>query len=106
MKTKIINTTPHDINVYEGDKIVRVIPPAGWTIRLEENTVDVGVLDGIPETETTYGTADLPEEKEGVYYIVSAMVKKEFPNRRDLRVPARTVRNEKNQIIGCRSIGR
>lgn len=106
MKIKIINTTPHDICIYKGDEIVRTIPPVGWTIRLAENVKDVGEIDGIPETETEYGSADLPEEKAGTYYVVSALVKSAYPARKDLRVPARAVRDENNRIIGCRSLGR
>lgn len=106
MKIEIINTTPHSIDIYKGDEVVRTIPPVGWTIRLSESVTEVGEIDGIPETETVYGSADLPEEQHGVIYIVSALVKSAYPSRKDLRVPARAVRDENNRIIGCRSLGR
>jgi hypothetical protein len=39
------------------------------------------------------------------YYIVSQLVKSALPNRCDLLVPAEVQRDEKGNIIGCRSLG-
>lgn len=106
MKQNTINMTPHDFTLYDNEgNVVRVIPPSGKTIRLSEETTSAGMWDGMPLTHTDYGSADLPEYRPDTKYIVSAMVKNSFPERDDLIVPAQTVRNEKNQIVGARSLG-
>ena len=106
MKQNTINMTPHDFTLYDNEgNVVRVIPPSGKTIRLSEETMSAGMWDGMPLTHTDYGSADLPEYRPDTKYIVSAMVKNSFPERDDLIVPAQTVRNEKNQIVGARSLG-
>ena len=106
MEKKIINMTPHQVVVVakEGE-VVKTFPSEG-TIRLSMKTVEVGEIGGIRLTKTEYGEPEgLPEDADGVYYIVSAMVKAACPDRHDLLVPAEQVRNTAGQIIGCRSLG-
>jgi hypothetical protein len=40
-----------------------------------------------------------------IFYLVSQPVKSALPSRKDLLVPAEVVRDEKGNIIGCRSFG-
>ena len=118
--TEIINMTPHPINIVEikdheelGTEVVNLltIPVSGNLIRLKSKTVHFGsveVVEGliIPITMTEFGTAEgLPDKKEGVFYIVSQLVKSALPNRTDLLVPAEVQRDQSGNIIGCLSLG-
>lgn len=114
---KIINKTPHDVNIMEeiegmegsvkAHKKVRVYESDGKPIRLTMETVPYDIFpDGTLLTHTTFGEVDgLPEEEEGVFYIVSQMVKSALSDRGDLLVPAEIVRDGRGVIIGCKSLG-
>lgn len=103
---KIINCTPHTINfVNDAGEVIRTIEPSGILPRVSSSINLVGNIDGIPDEETVYGEiTDLPEKQDGVILIVSAMVASRLPNRDDLRVPGRQVRNDRGQVIGCKSL--
>ena len=103
---KIINCTPHTINfVNDAGEVIRTIEPSGILPRVSSSINLVGDIDGIPDEETVYGEiTDLPEKQDGVILIVSAMVASRLPNRDDLRVPGRQVRNDRGQVIGCKSL--
>lgn len=99
----IKNLTPHQINVhYDGQQI-----SFGKTETIARVSVSkelVGTVGGIPTYKTTYGKVEgLPDETEGVYYIVSAMVLNhpELVNRKDLLSPGELIRDENGQPIGC-----
>lgn len=112
---EIRNMTPHAVTVLDNNnKTIEVIAPSGMTIRLAQETEVVGSLAGIPLTQTKYGaplvvseerTSALPAVEEGVYYLVSAMIKNALPERTDFLVPAEQVRDEAGRVIGCRSLG-
>lgn len=104
--TQIKNYTPHPISICNnaGD-IIRVIQPEGL-VRLKAVTVPAGEIDGILVTRTEFGQPEgLPDFKEGTFYIVSQLVKSALPSRPDLLVPAEVVRDEKGNIVGCKSLG-
>jgi hypothetical protein len=108
MTQQLINMTPHPINIVDKDKNNLItIPVSGNQIRLATTTVDSGIrVNGIAITSTQFGEpVGLPELSEGVFYIVSAIVKGALPNRKDLLVPAEMQRNEDGNIIGCLSLG-
>lgn len=102
----IMNCTPHTINfVNDAGEVIRAIEPSGILPRVSSSTNLVGDIDGIPDEETVYGeVTDLPEKQDGVILIVSVMVASRLPNRDDLRVPGRQVRNDRGQVIGCKSL--
>ncbi len=99
----ILNCTPHAINFIDSTgEVARTIEPSGFLPRVSFTTKVVGDIDGIPDEETCYGEiVDLPEKQDGVILIVSVMVASRLPDRDDLRIPGRQVRNERGQIIGC-----
>ena len=103
----IVNMTPHAVVLLDKeDKVVKTFEPSGSSVRLSSKTVEVGKIGEIRLTETVYGNPEgLPEEKEGTWYIVSALVKSALPCRHDLLVPAEQVRDSQGRIIGCRSLG-
>ena len=76
-------------------------------IRLSTETAPAGALpNGVPLTKTTFlKPEELPAYQDGVFYIVSQLVKYALPERADLLVPSVIVRNRFGKIIGCRSFG-
>ncbi len=74
--TQIKNFTPHPINICNNaGKVIRVIQPEGL-VRLKAVTVPAGEIDGVPVTKTEFGQPEgLPEFKEGVFIVVSQLVK-------------------------------
>ena len=85
-------------------KVIKTFPSEG-SIRLSSQTKKVGNLNGIPLSKTVFGEAQgLPEQKKGTYYIVSSLVCQAYPDRKDFLIVNETVRNEKGQIVGCRSL--
>lgn len=105
--TQIKNFTPHPITICNNaGEVIRVIQPEGL-VRLKAVTVPAGEIDGVPVTKTEFGQPEgLPEFKEGVFIVVSQLVKTALPSRSDLLVPAEVVRDEKGNIVGCKSLGR
>ena len=100
----IYNLTPHDIVFDNG--IERITFP--------KNDINVRVQEGYVDAENDYGlpfekedgnkiVTGLPEEEGKVLYIVSTMVRKELPNRKDLISPTTNVahqeRNEKGWTL-------
>lgn len=107
--TKIINKTPHGVNIVDQNgQVVRTYEKGDSQIRLAVKTVqDAPLCDGTPTSRTEFGEPEgLPEFQEGVFFIVSQLVKTALPNRSDLLVPAEVVRDEKGNIVGCKSLGR
>lgn len=98
----IKNLTPHVITIVtaNGEKIE--IPSHG-TVRLSEVTTAVTEYEGVPIVRKTYGSADLPPEN-GDLYIVSALVRQAFPERKDLVSPGDLIRDENGNVIGCRNL--
>lgn len=103
---KIINLTPHTINLVL-ENGTRAIEPSGKVARVSATTVKTGFIDDVPTSATEYGEViDLPEPKEGVVYVVSSLVAARVPSRNDVYIPNESVRDEDGRIIGCRSLGR
>lgn len=105
--TNVMNFTPHPINVCDtAGKVIKTFQPEGL-VRLKASTVPAGFdVDGVPVTKTLFGEPEgLPEQQGGVFLIVSQIVKSALPERTDLLVPAEVVRDEKGNILGCKSFG-
>lgn len=111
MKTmKVINLTPHDINIIKDGEIVLVLPRSGVVARVIERNIQTDALgiDGavIPMLIKDYGApVDLPDPKDNVYYVVSLLTA-QTSGRQDLLIVADNVRNEQGQIIGCTGLAR
>ena len=104
---QIVNMTPHAVDVVnEKGELIHSFPASGNQIRLKVQTVSAGELNGIPVSKTQFGEPEgLPEFKEDTFYIVSQLVMNALPHRSDLLVPAEVVRDEKGNILGCKSLG-
>lgn len=109
--TTIFNLTPHRINIVDEEgNVVKIFESSGEA-RAAQNDVQIGMLEGIPIIETTFGEpVDLPEYSQGTYYIVSALTAKAASlsgrSTRDLLLTGKTVRNSNGQIIGCQALAK
>lgn len=104
--SSIINCTPHAISfVDDAGKVIRVVEPSGILPRVSSTVTVVGDIDGIPDEVTSYGeVVGLPEKQEDTILVVSAMVAARLPDRDDIRIPGRQVRDAQGRIIGCKSL--
>ena len=105
----IVNKTPHAVHIVdENSQVVKCYEKGDSQIRLAVKIVqDEPLVDGTPTSRTNFGEPEgLPDFQEGTFYIVSQLVKSALPERTDLLVPAEVVRDEKGNIVGCKSLGR
>lgn len=105
---KIVNLTPHAINFVHEDGTPRLtVEPSGTIARVSCKTVVIGEEGGIPVTTNEYGEVEgLPAPETNTIYVVSALVAGRVPTREDVFIPNEAVRNDKGQIVGCKSLGR
>lgn len=103
---KIINCTPHPINIIgDNNEVIASFPKGDIIPRLTQKTVQVGGINGIPLTSTNFSeTQNMPRKLDGVVYIVSRLVLEDNRDRNDLLVPNEIVRDDDGNIIGCRSL--
>lgn len=102
---RIINLTPHNVNIYKNDEIFIRIAPEDVPARVSFKNVTVDDLDGIPVSKIVYSDIKgLWPQREDTIYIVSRMVADRCPDRQDLFVPNDFVKDEYGNTIGCRSL--
>ena len=104
---RIINLTPHTINVLGEDGVLKTSFPSEGIARASQTAEHVGELDGIELVSMKFGkTEDLPAPEEGVFYIVSVITanaaKAEGRRTDDLVITADPVRDADGRIIGCK----
>ena len=110
---RIINATPHAVHMvanhiascYGGQElrtdVIKQYPASGTVARIYTSSQTLGPVDGFcVSSETQVEVLDLPDEVEGTYYIVSAMVRNFLPKRKDLLSPGPAHRDEEGRIIG------
>src|SRR5512138_3154789 len=112
----IVNLTPHPIDIYapdvsgavpDGVEPIRSIAPEPVPARLSEAVLDVAAVEDIPLTYVEYGLAvSLPEPERGTWLVVALPVALARPDRRDLLIPYRLVRNAAGTVVGCRGLAR
>lgn len=104
-EVKIINLTPHIVTICREDgTLIQEFESQGLT-RLTQKTIIIGEVNGIPITKTEFGEVEgLPKQKEGIMYIVSRLILTACTDRSDLLVPNELVRDDKGNIIGCKSL--
>lgn len=105
--TKIVNLTPHTINVQIGET-VHAYPASGILARVTAKEIAAEPVAGVPTVQTVYGEVEgLPEPEEGVIYIVSALVGSRVHGRVDVFGPnsgATAIRNDKGHIVAVTSL--
>lgn len=98
--TKIINLTPHAINITDGP----TFQPSGKVARVSVQQIDDGVIGGVPVKKQTFGEiVDLPDPADDTIYIVSALVLSaaKAAGRTDCVAPdtANAVRDDNGRIV-------
>jgi hypothetical protein len=103
---KIINKVPHPVYILDEEgRVMKHFSKSNGMIRLAQETKQIGIIGGVPITQTLFGKPEkLPDYKKNVYYIVSNLVKTALPDRTDLLTPSNVIRDEEGAIIGCRSL--
>ncbi len=102
---KIVNLTPHELNFVMGDGAEIKIPPSGMVARVEETSKNVGSVNGIPIIKKTFGQIEgLPEPQENTIYVVSLLTAQAVRDRSDVFVIGESIRNEKGQVVGAKSL--
>lgn len=111
---KVINLTPHALNVVSDDGQTIVIEPSGFVARVatKKELAREVVVSGaaIPVHRTEFGAVqivdasgnivDLPPE-DGTIFVVSRMVL-DAAGRGDFVSPGDPVRDDSGRVIGCR----
>jgi len=102
---KLVNLTPHKINILLGAGISLEIPPEGNPARLsvrseERDPIEDGRLTIPVSTHEVTGIEGLPEPADDTVYIVPLVVA-QYAKREDVMSPARLMRDENGQPIGC-----
>nr|DAW83518.1 MAG TPA: hypothetical protein [Caudoviricetes sp.] len=101
------NLTPHEVCIY---KLNGVTPDLDLVIEAGEEVARVSCeyikvdkkVDGIDLYRPVFGeVTGLPEYSEGVYLLVSAMVREALPLRSDLVSPGQLLRDDDGNVIGC-----
>ena len=97
---ELINLTPHPIVVDNGSAR-KVYEPSGVVARVETESTVVGEVDGFDVVTNRVLGHNVPDPKEGVVYIVSAMVLALLSDRTDLVAPdtGKAARNEQGHIV-------
>lgn len=118
---QIINLLDHSISIYylksenQGEPVhILTIPPepnkySGVGVRVPYKSLKQATFifeDGsrVPYTVNFYDDPKLPPIEAGVFYIVSWMVAKHFPERNDLLFPSGNVNDASGKKIGCLSL--
>lgn len=102
---KLINLTPHVLNVIAADGSTVDIQPSGNIARVASTSAVVANINGINVTASTWGdVAGLPAAQAGVVFIVSRMVKDRVADRADVMVPGAPVRDADGKIIGANGL--
>ena len=102
--SKIINLTPHVVNVG-----TLAFKPEPKPARVESVVTEIGSVtteEGIVHiVETHYGLVEhLPPKTPDVFYIVSRLVKDRLQDRDDVLVPGELNRDESGRITGCKNL--
>ncbi len=103
---EIVNLTPHEIAVYDaaGESVLQVIPSSGMA-RAAQTREPLDSINGIPVSKTGYGAVEgLPDQRDGVVYVVSVLTAQAAPDRKDLYIVDELVRDDMGRFIGCKAL--
>ena len=102
---KIVNATPHTLNIVCVDGSIREIAPSGIVPRISQVREISHVLDGIEIFRVQMGALEgMPDEDGETVYVVSRMVLDAAPERGDMLSPGELVRDGAGKVIGCKGL--
>lgn len=107
---EILNCTPHSVRIESKDGYLDVAPSGivarCKTVTFRDKYIKVqGTI--ISTTRTSFGEVEnLPSEKDGQIIVVSGVVVEACTNRLDLYSPNEIVRDDKGEVLYCKSITR
>jgi hypothetical protein len=95
-----VNLTPHSVtDALSG----QTFPPSGTVPRVATTFTPAGEACGVQLFRRTFGAVEgLPEKRDGIMLIVSAIVAAAAPDRDDLVSPGELVRGQDGQPVGCK----
>lgn len=100
--SEFVNLTPHAVVIVNGPPSIQ---PSGTVARCSTTVTDAGTYAGVYLQRTVYGSVEgLPPPRDGVLYIVSALVRAAVPDRTDVASPGELVRDSNGAVVGCRSL--
>lgn len=113
--TKIINLTPHALDILMSDGTVVKVQPSGLPpVRLKETTEERGAVvlaEGtVNIVAKKFGAVEnLPEAQDGAIFVVSGIAGTAIwdllPERRsDVFIPGAAVRDPDGKIVGCQGL--
>ena len=108
MPDRIVNLTPHEIWLRREGMPPLVFPPAEEPARCALVRKKFGYVElggrRLPLSRLVCGeVAHLPPPRRRTWYIVSTLVAAASPERRDLLVPHRLIR-QGGRVVGCRAL--
>ena len=109
---KIINLTPHVLNIFSSDKSrVATVAPSGEVARCASTRALTSVRDGIEFFETAFGApSPLPEPEFDTIFVVSSLflagLRAAGLDRDDVYVPGEAVRDADGKVVGCQGLSR
>lgn len=101
------NLTPHEVCIYKLNGVTSdldlVIEAGEEVARISCEYVKVNKrVEGIDMYRTVFGeVTGLPDYSEGIYLLVSTMVREALPLRSDLVSPGQLLRDDDGNVIGC-----
>ena len=99
---KVINLTPHDVDICdEYGNVIKTYYASGTVARVRSDWSNIGAIDGVPlvarDNDDVIG---LPEPQKDVFYIVSNIVLEYCSDRIDIVAPVRQVKIN-GRVVGC-----
>ena len=110
MKMKIVNLTPHALNIRQNNGLLLSVEPSGIVARCQTTKRVVDWLtddlhpDDVPHIQvrkTEYGAVEgIPAEESGTIYVTS-MLAAQAARRGDVLFPGEAIRDANGNIVGC-----
>ena len=111
---KIVNLTPHELNIAKTDGSLLTVPTSGVVARVATTIRTNGIIAGVYIQETEFGEPTPIEFQDGEIYVVSRLYadayKATFPNDvigiSRLFTPGPLLRDVTGTVVGCDGLSR
>jgi len=103
---KIINLTPHTLNIQAADGSMVAIATSGQVARVSSTSAVVDTVAGVEIHDVVFGeVVGLPEVTIGQVFVVSGLVLSALKGSRvDVFAPGDLIRGDDGQPIGCKGL--